>query len=49
MTNSYSRRDFLKMGGLAFAGLALGPGPIFPRPLDISYGTIGRVTINEID
>lgn len=47
MKNHLSRRDFLKMGGLAFGALAFGPD--FPRPGDQDYGDIARVTVDEID
>jgi len=42
-----SRRDFLKIGGLALAGLAFTPD--FPRADDRDQGTLARVTVNQID
>ena len=47
MKEKLSRRDFLKLGGLALTSLAF--TPVFPRQEERDQGTIGRVTINEID
>lgn len=42
-----SRRDFLKLGGLAMGGLAF--RPFFPRESEQDYGDLARVAIREID
>jgi lipoprotein-anchoring transpeptidase ErfK/SrfK len=42
-----SRRDFLKLGGLALGSLAF--RPFFPRGSDQDYGDLARVTVHEID
>lgn len=47
MKNSLSRRDFLKLSGLALGSLAF--SPTFPRPQEQDQGMLGRVTIKEID
>jgi len=47
MNRALSRRGFLKIGGLALAGLAVGPD--FPRPAEQDTGEIARVTVDEID
>jgi hypothetical protein len=47
MQRKISRRDFLKISGLALGSLAF--GPVFPRPSEQDYGEIARVTITEID
>jgi lipoprotein-anchoring transpeptidase ErfK/SrfK len=47
MSENLSRRQFLKIGGLALGALAVGPG--FPRSSEQDYGDIARVTVDEID
>ena len=47
MKQNITRRGFLQLGGLAIAGLAI--GPVFPRPEEQDNGEIARVTIQEID
>ncbi|HEX7975352.1 MAG TPA: hypothetical protein VF498_13165, partial [Anaerolineales bacterium] len=47
MRTPLSRREFLKLGGLAFAGLIV-PPTFFPADLP-QPGLLGRVTIEEID
>lgn len=47
MPQRLSRRDFLRLGGMAFFGLFM--GPVFPRPDEQDQGEIARVTIREID
>jgi lipoprotein-anchoring transpeptidase ErfK/SrfK len=47
MKSNLSRRDFLKLGGLALTSLAF--TPVFPRWQERDHGMIARVTINEID
>jgi lipoprotein-anchoring transpeptidase ErfK/SrfK len=47
MTSSISRRGFLKVSGLALAGMSI--GPVFPRPEEYDLGRIGRITINQVD
>ena len=47
MSKNLSRRQFLKIGGLALRALAVGPG--FPRSSEQDYGDIARVTVDEID
>ena len=42
-----SRREFLKLSGLALGSLALAPG--WPRPQEEDAGLVGRVTVKEID
>jgi len=46
MAQNISRRDFLKLGGLAISGLALAPA--WPRPQENDSGMLGRVTVKEI-
>jgi len=46
MAQNISRRDFLKLGGLAISGLALAPA--WPRPQENDSGILGRVTVKEI-
>ena len=47
MKKNLSRRDFIKLSGLALGGLAF-QSP-FPRPGEGDYGNITRVTIRDID
>jgi hypothetical protein len=47
MKQPLSRRDFLKLGGLALGSLAF--RPFFPRGGDQDYGDLARVTVHEID
>ncbi|HZD57864.1 MAG TPA: L,D-transpeptidase family protein [Anaerolineales bacterium] len=47
MVQALSRRDFLKLGGLALGSLAF--RPFFPRGSDQDDGDLARVTIHEID
>lgn len=47
MPKRLSRRDFLKLGGLALSGLAF--RPVFPRQGDQDYGQLARVTTRELD
>jgi len=47
MNQRISRREFLRLGGIAAAGLVV--GPVFPRPDEQDQGDILRVTIQEID
>jgi len=47
MAKRLSRRDFLKVSGLALGALAFSPN--FPRPGERDYGQIARVTVDEID
>ncbi len=47
MPQRLTRRDFLRLGGLALAGVWV--GPVFPRPDERDSGEIARVTIQEID
>ena len=47
MANRLSRRDFLKISGLALSALAFVPD--FPRNSEQDYGDIARVTVDEID
>jgi lipoprotein-anchoring transpeptidase ErfK/SrfK len=47
MRRSLSRRDFLKLGGLALGGLAF--RPYFPRESEQDNGDLARVSIREID
>jgi lipoprotein-anchoring transpeptidase ErfK/SrfK len=47
MSRTISRRDFLKVGGLALGSLAFLPS--FPRQPEHSQGKLGRVTIDQID
>ena len=47
MQRILTRRDFLKLGGLALGTIAF--NPYFPREGDQDYGNIARVTIHEID
>jgi lipoprotein-anchoring transpeptidase ErfK/SrfK len=51
MSRAVSRRDFLKVSGLALSGLAFMPhlGTDFPRPSEQENGYIARVTVDEID
>ncbi|HEX7975504.1 MAG TPA: L,D-transpeptidase [Anaerolineales bacterium] len=57
MSKSISRRDFLKLSGLALGGLALRSSalqsqafiPVFPRAEEQDQGRLARVTIKEID
>lgn len=43
MSNTYSRRDFLKLGGLALGGLALNPFPPPHEEGDYTTGELGRI------
>jgi len=47
MGKSITRRDFLKLSGLAAGSLVT--IPVFPRPPERDLGNIARVTITEID
>ncbi len=47
MKESFSRREFLKIGGLSLAALAF--SPYFYREGDQDYGRIVRVAIHEVD
>ncbi len=47
MNRSLSRRDFLKLSGLAMTSLAF--TPMFPRGQEQDHGKLARVTIGEID
>jgi len=47
MEQKLSRREFLKLSGLALGSLALAPG--WPRPQEEDAGLVGRVTVKEID
>ena len=47
MGKNFSRRDFLKIGGLSLGTLAF--TPFVPRDSDQDYGDIARVTISEVD
>jgi lipoprotein-anchoring transpeptidase ErfK/SrfK len=47
MNNALSRRDFLKLSGLALGSLAFNNG--FPDPREQDLGTVARVTIDQID
>ena len=47
MPKQISRRDFLKLGGMALGTLAF--NPFFPREEDQDYGNTFRVTVHEID
>ena len=47
MRKSISRRDFLKVSGLAMGSLAFSRA--FPRQREQDHGTLARVTINQID
>jgi len=47
MRNRITRRDFLKIGGLALSSLAF--TPVFPGHDDLGYGDLARIAIKEID
>jgi lipoprotein-anchoring transpeptidase ErfK/SrfK len=47
MNDRLSRREFLKVGGLALSSLAL--APYFPYPDERDLGMLARVTVKEID
>jgi lipoprotein-anchoring transpeptidase ErfK/SrfK len=47
MRGYLTRRDFLKVSGLALGGLAF--APVFPHEPLQDMGTLGRVTVNQID
>jgi lipoprotein-anchoring transpeptidase ErfK/SrfK len=59
MARGFSRRDFLKMSGLAVAGLALPSpwrlgsglehGPDFPRQPEQPLGKLARITTRQVD
>lgn len=47
MTPNITRRDFLKIAGLAAGSLAF--SPVFPRYEEQGYGDIARIAVKEID
>lgn len=47
MSKRFSRRDFLKLSGLAMTSLAF--APLFPRQEEHDLGKLVRVTVEEID
>jgi hypothetical protein len=47
MRKTITRRDFLRLGGLAIAGMVV--GPVFPYPEEQDQGEIVRITIRELD
>ncbi|MFC2025675.1 L,D-transpeptidase family protein [Chloroflexota bacterium] len=47
MSNSLSRRDFLKLGGLAVGGLAF--DRVFPRQSDQDHGLLARIATKQVD
>lgn len=42
-----TRREFLKLGGLALGGIAF--NPVFPYPEQQDHGKLARVTIHQVD
>ncbi|MDD5467471.1 MAG: L,D-transpeptidase [Anaerolineales bacterium] len=47
MKSRLTRRDFLKLGGLALSSLAF--TPVFPQFDELGYGDLVRVAIKEVD